>query len=556
MGGLWILLSLPLTGPLALSAPSKRVDVKPTDHDELKAEHGNGNHGDTGKWLDDIEAASRKRQGEILEEYGGDRSIFEKGLYRYSESMPGISDRILTAMLHKRPFIVSIGGMSVTAGHGNYFNQSYPRVLQSAVADVFLMAGVHFRGQNAGMGGTLPMPYMFCLENFMGNPDVVSWEFGMMEAGMTNFYTTELFMRRALDLPKKPAILIISGFTPKEDEHCKAVNYMGTPGSSDPARQKYSDYYADVTETGHLNIARALCNKHYKKAGSSVPDSLLHIDTGDIHHDRYNCPKCPHQASWHPGWRVHRLRGMILAHYYLICLVKAVKTWRNLLAIGHTLSDLREEYPDDTPERDDIESLHSVHDVKLQVEKIGKGIKPEVVSDFFHGKINCRTNELPNYGPSGFTLLDAKEKGGWSSIGVVPSLKREEEETISSGANYADHKIVLMGTAQDGPVVFKDLDASSKGIIMTCTVKTGWNPDPNLVGADEPKDSKEGWGFPKKHLIWKIDGKEELPSPIDVHGMSPCLMFFVKKGKHTLSIEVRDSVPSGKFAMISHLLWA
>lgn len=69
------------------------------------------------------------------------------------------------------------GGSSVTAGHDNYFEQSYPLVFQRRVASVFEALAVELVVRNIAQGSNNCLPYNLCL-NSMGGDDVdwIGWE--------------------------------------------------------------------------------------------------------------------------------------------------------------------------------------------------------------------------------------------------------------------------------------------------------------------------------------------------------------------------------------------
>jgi hypothetical protein len=62
--------------------------------------------------------------------------------------------RIIYALTTNQPLVLSFGGYSITVGRGNYFNQSYPLVLESILKDAVKSLGIpHFEVRNAAIGG-------------------------------------------------------------------------------------------------------------------------------------------------------------------------------------------------------------------------------------------------------------------------------------------------------------------------------------------------------------------------------------------------------------------
>lgn len=76
---------------------------------------------------------------------------------------------------------MSFAGTSVTAGHDNLFEESYPMVFARALEPVFEAAGVELHVRNHAMGNNPAVPSAFCVGAQLGeDTDVAVWEFGMM----------------------------------------------------------------------------------------------------------------------------------------------------------------------------------------------------------------------------------------------------------------------------------------------------------------------------------------------------------------------------------------
>ena len=78
-------------------------------------------------------------------------------------------------------FVWATGGHSSTAGHGNYYDESYTAVLERTVRSVFAAAGIDFEGRNYAMGGTDSAPETaWCIDSIFGatDPDVLIWDHG------------------------------------------------------------------------------------------------------------------------------------------------------------------------------------------------------------------------------------------------------------------------------------------------------------------------------------------------------------------------------------------
>lgn len=76
----------------------------------------------------------------------------------------------------KSPFVYVFGGSSVTAGHDNYYNQSYPKVFERRMRPVFDALQVGLAVRNIAVGSLGCEPYNSCYEAFGGSdPDFVTW---------------------------------------------------------------------------------------------------------------------------------------------------------------------------------------------------------------------------------------------------------------------------------------------------------------------------------------------------------------------------------------------
>jgi hypothetical protein len=116
----------------------------------LRAEYGGGKHAD-------------KLFGPHAERGGEDAAPLEKGFSRASAAPEDqLAKRLAHAMLAQAPavrrYTVALTGQSNAAGHGSYFDETYPFVMGRAAASAFNAAGVSLAVQNfaAGGGRTLP----------------------------------------------------------------------------------------------------------------------------------------------------------------------------------------------------------------------------------------------------------------------------------------------------------------------------------------------------------------------------------------------------------------
>jgi hypothetical protein len=74
-------------------------------------------------------------------------------------------------------FLMIFGGSSVTAGHDNYFHQSYPMVFHRRMKPIFDALGIELFARNIAQGANQCRPADFCYEAMGGmNPDWIGWE--------------------------------------------------------------------------------------------------------------------------------------------------------------------------------------------------------------------------------------------------------------------------------------------------------------------------------------------------------------------------------------------
>lgn len=74
-------------------------------------------------------------------------------------------------------FVMVFGGSSITAGHDNYFNESYPIVFERRMKNAFNHLGVDLQIRNIALGQNQCIPYDLCYFTLGGEDvDWMSWE--------------------------------------------------------------------------------------------------------------------------------------------------------------------------------------------------------------------------------------------------------------------------------------------------------------------------------------------------------------------------------------------
>jgi hypothetical protein len=83
----------------------------------------------------------------------------------------------LKMLQKKQTFLMTFGGSSVTAAHDNYYNQSYPAIVEKRMAPILKALGIEMQVHNIAMGANNCVPYILCYESMGGvNPDFMGWE--------------------------------------------------------------------------------------------------------------------------------------------------------------------------------------------------------------------------------------------------------------------------------------------------------------------------------------------------------------------------------------------
>ena len=74
-------------------------------------------------------------------------------------------------------FLMIFSGSSVTAGHDNYYAQSYPYIFKKRMTDIFQNMGIELIVHDIALGANNCSPYVLCYESMGGtDPDFLNWE--------------------------------------------------------------------------------------------------------------------------------------------------------------------------------------------------------------------------------------------------------------------------------------------------------------------------------------------------------------------------------------------
>ena len=88
-----------------------------------------------------------------------------------------IVDSQIKQKTQPQQFLMVFGGSSVTAGHDNHYNQSYPFVVERRLQPVLRALGITLTVTNIAQGANPCLPYSLCYETMGGlDADVIGWE--------------------------------------------------------------------------------------------------------------------------------------------------------------------------------------------------------------------------------------------------------------------------------------------------------------------------------------------------------------------------------------------
>jgi len=112
-----------------------------------------------------------------------------------------------------KDYVVGFSGSSVTAGHDNYYRESFPVIFERHLAPVLASLDVQLVVRNQALGNNPCYPYSHCVETHMGaDVDLLAWE-QSMNCGRDP-RPVESFIRSAVMLPRHPSLLFILSGTP------------------------------------------------------------------------------------------------------------------------------------------------------------------------------------------------------------------------------------------------------------------------------------------------------------------------------------------------------
>ncbi|EWM27034.1 hypothetical protein Naga_100056g3 [Nannochloropsis gaditana] len=351
---------------------------------------------------------------------------------------------------------------------------------------------------------------------------------------LKNAYVEE-WMRNALYLPKRPALLMLNGGggsrKPASDED------ILEPRTGSPPLYGYGGDKGDLFE-------------YYDAFG--VHSQAMHEAVWKLDHlDKYNFhalvqvgKSTPKPAKWHPGPGGHLLRAQILAHHYLRLLDEAIISVLAALNGENTMLKLETLLETTTP----LEQDPTVNEFKLP--------PPLYCDDFFCGSpASCAMTfepiaqgsllELVVSPPEPKTAKPTIESQN-NSVWHTQLITYDQNAVVNArnrGAQYLDMKYVLQGNKYAGPLVL-GVKTHKKHHMLFCQppgsgqnqAPIGRNSSVLVDGKDSPFELEDS--FYLTHTI-------RAPCWATKHQLEP--------GNHTITITPTNA--DGKYISLSAVIW-
>lgn len=273
----------------------------------------------------------------IIQDIENDEEFRGKGnrMWMTQNSLDGLARRLIHAIMTNDSFELVLGGHSAAAGHGNAFNQSYIIQAGHVLEPVFAHLGVWMRAYNFAQGGMGTLQQALAGMDLRGNnADMIMWDSGMTEKGLDYFM---FFVKQALISGNRAPFIIGVGNEMRPLEKVAGAN-IGEHGSgwNGPLTQSEQQAAEVPWAARYLNCERgneAICKQHEYESGCWV-------DRDDFTPSTAQDKQPGGQTSWHPGNRIHKIRGRRIALMVLRGLQYALQKWEDLTAeSGHPLAD-------------------------------------------------------------------------------------------------------------------------------------------------------------------------------------------------------------------------
>ena len=394
---------------------------------------------------------------------------------------------------HDKSFVMGITGSSVTAGHDNFFNESYPAVIENALLPIFKIMNISLVVRNAALGNNPCLPYDACISNHVGSDlDFLSWE-QSMNCGRESA-ALEVFTRSALYMHKKPTVLYTLSGTPSwEVKDCMNSNLTLANHTQD-ASILTTDYKTLLNTSHIMNEMTFLKSKDKTKQYNNLYEvyhGLAPMGQNVVKLQEYKCqgPYTPDfsmkstgkGSSWHPGRRGHMLRAHSILYPFLSMLSDAVVKVR------------------DAKRKGGKEEMKLFADTSLEVARAEPTVNIKPVScdptQECGGEPKCFTDFEPRRGGSIHSQLAMPMKGWDLNVSFFDRKAVETAEREHRG--YLDKKMVYisqdkgklgLGENTSAPGLMVRIEVSRNSSIWICELQKGFMQYPGIMG-DLDKES-------------------------------------------------------------------
>eukprot|EP00936_MAST-01D_sp_MAST-1D-sp1_P001013 g1013.t1 len=527
-------------GALAGVSAGAKTQAPSADAVVMKPKESVVKSGLTAAGLRAAQQAIKSVHARLLQRYGND---FDRMVTLGTWSAPGGEAAVESAMVRALraggKFVFGIMGGSLTAGHDDYFKDSWPFKMGDMLREPFKHAGLELVVRNHAMGNTGSAPNSFCMAQMIGaENNIVHWEYMMNDAGMQG-NPKEVFLRNAWGAKqsKQPPVMLVFADVPRDprDKPLSTIKpHKKPPPSGDAGFFRGAERWLDQPEE---------LGKHYQGLGLHAM-SVARATWFHDHEQKFSFPYFNHadkpfkdiDAGWHAGPHGHAFRGHVIAAYYLRRFEKALASLSaevSELPAGMALPPGAPFVPKPLPPVRSCEKVVCT--------------SPAHCAFSFEPKLR---------GDLGAIMLNntAGREGSWKWM-LSPSDQHAVAKSQAKGLGYLDLKYVFRGDSNAGWLVLQAKDAKA-GPLVLCEPNMGWQrpkADVPLSATDAVDIELDGNAvrqLPPQDLAIFNSIEQEGPGgkvplcTIVAHKLSP--------GDHTIALRVTKP---GVYAVVSHLIW-
>jgi hypothetical protein len=429
--------------------------------------------------------------------------------------------------------VFAFSGTSVTAGHDNYFNASYPIVFGEIVKPAFKAAGVELESRNFAMGNNPVIPYDLCVQTLAGSDvDIVSWEQSMMCARSAP-NCMEIFTRNALRIPSMPSVLIVDAVPDFDDgyraELDKPAQYWIHPEEREDLLKKYKNW-----------------GIHYYSAGVAAKNRNLKPQLGKMRMVQDGKP-FKVKKNWHPGPYGHLLNAQVLSYQYLQILKEALADLKSKLELPFadqmTLLLWIKENVNSAQYKD--QNLPEAH---WTVENYEIDLPGAQCATIFEPRYS-QNPDLSTYLTKDSKYIDLRPNAenydgkDWA-ITLWPFDVQPVQTVIRENRGLLDRKFCFSGNNLSGAILFQIPISRANSRLYICTPPPSW-------GTKVPAGYIDMLKHPESVQVYLDSKLTTLKPPSDFGACGEISIDQISIGNHTIKL-----IPllSERIA-ISHLVW-